>query len=252
MKVKKQQIVFTTSKLESLNEKYRSTTTSYDEHAKIIVQKMIQIVVGYAKYLTQIGELTAFIDAMVGFASAVVSAPEPWIRPEFNETGSIEIAQLRHPLLENSTQFVANDVNLTKEKSLMILTGPNMGGKSTYLRSVAIAALLAQIGSFVPAESASLPIHDAIIARIGATDNLQRGVSTFLHEMSECESIFRSATEKSLVIVDELGRGTSTWDGFGIAWSIAESLGRNFLTDQCYAVLNFWLIMAPIKNRFSF
>lgn len=251
--VKKQQIVFTSSKLESLNEKYRTATSSYDEHAKTIVQKMIQIVVGYAKYLTQIGELTAFIDAMVGFASAVVSAPEPWIRPQFNETGSIEISQLRHPLLENNTQFVANDVNLTKEKRLMILTGPNMGGKSTYLRSVAIAALLAQIGSFVPAESASLPIHDAIIARIGATDNLQRGISTFLHEMSECESIFRSATEKSLVIVDELGRGTSTWDGFGIAWSIAESLASKIRCLSLYATHYHEMatLESKVKNAFN-
>ena len=99
-----------------------------------------------------------------------------------------------------------------------------MGGKTTYLRSAAVAIILAQMGSFVPATAMRLPIFDAIIARIGAGDNIQRGVSTFFHEMLETETIFRTATEKSFVIVDELGRGTSTWDGFGLAYAIANSL----------------------------
>jgi len=210
--------------MQSINCSYNCYREEYDEHAKLLIKKLLAVVVTYGKYLTQLGEITGFLDAMVGLATAAISSSEPWVKPEFSENKKIEILELRHPLLENCVEFVPNDVILNEEQRLMILTGPNMGGKSTYLRSVAVAVIMAQIGSFIPCKSAQIPICDAIIARIGASDNLQRGVSTFFHEMSECESIFRTATEKSFVIVDELGRGTSTWDGFGIAWSIADAI----------------------------
>ena len=195
------------------------------------MKQMVTVVATFGRFLTQLGQLTGIVDALVGLACAAVNSPEPWCRPDFVETGpKLNLIGVRHPLLENGgAEVVANDVELSPEKRLMVLTGPNMGGKSTYLRSCAVAVILAQMGGFVPAESATLSVSDAIITRIGATDNLQRGVSTFLHEMSECETIFRQATEKSFVIVDELGRGTSTWDGFGLAWAIANSLGlHNF------------------------
>jgi len=165
------------------------------------------------------------LDAFVGLATAAVSTSDPWIRPTFNKDRIISIEDLRHPILDfKNVEVVPNNVEMSNDTRFMILTGPNMGGKSTYLRATAVCAILAQIGSFVPAAVANLPIFDAIIARIGAGDNVQRGISTFLHEMIETETIFRIASENSFIVIDELGRGTSTWDGFGLAFAIAEAL----------------------------
>ena len=235
--VKRQCVNFTNDKMRTLNERYITAQEEYNDQAMALVKQMLKVASGYSKYMTQLGELTGRLDALLGLAAAAVNSPEPWVRPQMmdstdgGEAMKISFEGLRHPLLEQgANEVVANDVALSGDKRLMILTGPNMGGKSTYLRSVAVAIILAQIGSFVPAEQASLSVFDSVITRIGAADNLARGVSTFLHEMSECESIFRQASTKSFVAIDELGRGTSTWDGFGLAWSIAEHIGKSHLT----------------------
>ena len=142
------------------------------------------------------------------------------------EDGSLSIAEGRHPVVEQNMkdgEFIPNDTVLDcDENRMMIITGPNMAGKSTYMRQVALICLMAQIGSFVPAKEASLPVCDRIFTRVGASDDLASGQSTFMVEMSETAHILRNATRNSLIILDEIGRGTSTFDGLSIAWAVVE------------------------------
>jgi DNA mismatch repair protein MutS len=194
----------------------------------------------------------AQLDALVNFSR--IAAMRNYTRPEFTEAtvprygvrksagaeaekigkdtsrGILMIAAGRHPVIENLLQergerFVPNDLYLDDQNQfLLVITGPNMGGKSTYLRQAALISILAQMGSFVPAAQAKLPLLDRIFTRIGASDNLARGRSTFLVEMSEVAAILNTATPASLVLLDEVGRGTSTFDGLSIAWAVVEAL----------------------------
>jgi DNA mismatch repair protein MutS len=151
-----------------------------------------------------------------------------YCRPELSDSLRLVIRDGRHPVLDQNLvdeKFVPNDTELDGENIRMaIVTGPNMAGKSTYIRQVALIVLMAQIGSFVPAESAELGLVDRIFTRVGASDDLARGQSTFMVEMNETANIINNATDRSLVILDEIGRGTSTFDGLSIAWSVAEFL----------------------------
>ncbi|MFC1854593.1 DNA mismatch repair protein MutS, partial [Candidatus Dependentiae bacterium] len=178
--------------------------------------------------LRETANALAVFDAVLSLAR--VAYDNGYVRPNFNENRKICIKDGRHPVVEQSCEFgkfIPNDVSLCDQESLWIITGPNMGGKSTFLRQVALIALMAQIGSFVPAKSASLPILDRIFTRIGSGDNLAAGKSTFLVEMEEAAIICRQATEKSLVILDEVGRGTSTFDGMALAQAIIEYIFEN-------------------------
>lgn len=181
---------------------------------------------GYAGRLLRLAQRIAVIDCINSLA--VVARERRYICPEIDGGSKIEIEGGRHPVIEQAlvgTPFVPNDTLLNSgDHQLMLITGPNMAGKSTYIRQVALIVLMAQIGSFVPAGRARIGIVDKIFTRIGASDDLSRGQSTFMVEMTETANILHNATSRSLVVLDEIGRGTSTYDGVSIAWSVAEYL----------------------------
>ena len=162
---------------------------------------------------------------------ALIALENNYIKPTINETGDIHIVEGRHPVVEkviNKGEFVANDTTLNREDNqLLLITGPNMAGKSTYMRQVALITLMAQMGSFVPAKEANISVCDKIFTRIGASDDLAGGKSTFMVEMWEVSNILKNATSKSLVLLDEVGRGTSTYDGLSIAWAVIEHIAKN-------------------------
>ena len=167
----------------------------------------------------------ATIDVLSSFAE--VAEREQYVRPELHDDFDMEIIAGRHPVVERMMareKFIPNDLLLTSDAQLIVLTGPNMAGKSTILRQVGLIQLLAQVGGYVPARRARLPIVDRLFTRVGASDNLVRGQSTFMVEMSETSAILHTATPRSLVLLDEIGRGTSTYDGVSIAWSVSEHL----------------------------
>jgi DNA mismatch repair protein MutS len=176
--------------------------------------------------LTQAARVLAELDVLTSLAE--VAATREFVRPTVDEGATITIRDGRHPVVEHSLpdgeRFVPNATQLGPDERLVILTGPNMSGKSVYIRQVALIALLAQIGSFVPAREARIGVVDRIFVRAGASDDITQGRSTFLVEMSETSYILRHATEHSLVVLDEVGRGTSTYDGMSIAWAVAEEL----------------------------
>ena len=178
----------------------------------------------------------AFLDACLSLAK--VAMQEQYVRPKINEKGNLAIVDGRHPVVEKLLQdqsFVPNDARLGKEEKIAIITGPNMAGKSTYMRQVALIVLMASIGSFVPAKQADIPICDRIFTRVGASDDLASGQSTFMVEMSEVSNILRNATENSLLILDEIGRGTSTFDGLSIAWAVVEYLAKEIKAKTLFA-----------------
>ena len=169
--------------------------------------------------LTATANSLAFVDVSSSFAELAVE--NNYTRPQIDESEAFTITGGRHPVVELTTKFIANDCNLT-DKNLWLLTGPNMAGKSTFLRQNALIAIMAQIGSFVPAKHAHIGCVDKVFSRVGASDNLARGQSTFMVEMTETAAILNLATSRSLVILDEIGRGTATYDGLSIAWAVLE------------------------------
>jgi len=192
-----------------------------------------------AARLRRTAAAVAQLDVLASFAK--LAADRGYSRPQFNSSGELLIVGGRHPVIEEllrqrGERFVPNDLCFEPgRQQLLLITGPNMGGKSTYLRQAALIALMAQMGSFVPARQAKLPITDRIFTRIGASDNLARGRSTFLVEMSEVAAILTHATPASLVLLDEVGRGTATFDGLSIAWAVVEFLQKNIRARTLFA-----------------
>jgi DNA mismatch repair protein MutS len=169
----------------------------------------------------------AAADALCSLATVAVD--RGWVRPQVDDSGTLMISGGRHPVLERPGPFQPNDACLHargEQDQLVLLTGPNMGGKSTWMRQIALIVLLAQVGSWVPATEARIGVVDAIFTRIGAVDDLAGGRSTFMVEMLETATVLRGCTERSLVLLDEIGRGTSTHDGMAIAWAVVEQLAN--------------------------
>jgi DNA mismatch repair protein MutS len=175
-----------------------------------------------AELLQDVGRTLAIVDVVASLA--VHAVEHDWTRPELTTGDAIDVQQGRHPVVETTTEFVPNDAHLDGDRRFLIVTGPNMSGKSTYLRQTALIVLLAQIGSFVPAREATVGVVDGIFTRVGALDELAQGRSTFMVEMQELSNILHTASEDSLVILDEVGRGTATYDGISIAWAATEYL----------------------------
>lgn len=213
---------YTTQQLKDLEHDLMRAQKDIAEIERELFDSVKTQVEQYIPQLKRAAQAIAYLDALQALAE--LSYRHNYVRPTFNDTRTIEIIGGRHPVIEArlTNSFIPNDTCLNDAQSLWIITGPNMGGKSTYLRQVALIAILAQMGSFVPATSASLPLLDRIFTRIGAADNVAAGKSTFLVEMEETALICTQATQNSLVILDEVGRGTSTFDGLAIAQAVVE------------------------------
>ncbi|MBC7485273.1 MAG: DNA mismatch repair protein MutS [Cytophagaceae bacterium] len=237
-----------------------------------IFKKMILFADDYVQCIQQNAQLIARLDCLVSFA--FISVQNNYARPVVNDTLALNIVEGRHPVIERNLPpgeaYIPNDVMLDDQTcQIIVITGPNMAGKSALLRQTALIVLMAQVGCFVPAKSAEIGIIDKIFTRVGASDNLSRGESTFMVEMSETASILNNLSERSIILMDEIGRGTSTYDGISIAWSIVEFLHQhpkykpktlfathyhelNQLSQQFHRIKNFNVSVKEVGNKIVF
>jgi DNA mismatch repair protein MutS len=234
-------------RIKSLKNSERYTIPELDEREREILrleerrhemererfESLRERVAGHADLLQSVGRVLAETDVLAALAAHAVR--NDWTRPELLEGRELDVRAGRHPVVETTTDFVPNDLRMDEDRRFLIVTGPNMSGKSTYMRQAALITLLAQIGSFVPARSARVGLVDGIYTRVGALDELAQGRSTFMVEMQELSNILHSATEESLVILDEVGRGTATYDGISIAWAASEYIVNEIRANTLFA-----------------
>lgn len=227
---------FLTVELEELDQLLGSASENAQARERLLFQDLLLKVMPHQEILRRVAAELAMLDLMQSFASK--AAHDNYVRPRVAADGQLQLLACRHPVVERwvgKHAFMPNDLELDRGASQMLITGPNMAGKSTVMRQTAIAAIMHQIGSYVPAREALMPIFDRIFTRVGAADDLSRGQSTFMVEMSEAATILRQATAKSLVILDEVGRGTSTEDGLAIASAILEYIALQLKSYTLFA-----------------
>ncbi len=229
---------FTTPELKELEAKILEAEERILAIEREVFNELRAFTASQAALIRAAAAAVAEIDVDAALAETAVA--NRYTRPRFSETGEMRLAAARHPVVEKlaereSQRFIPNDLYLDDKEFIAVITGPNMGGKSTYLRQAALISILAQMGSFVPAESAVLPLVDRVYTRIGAADNLARGRSTFMVEMTETAVILNTATPRSLIILDEIGRGTSTYDGLALAWAVVEHIHSRIRAKTLFA-----------------
>jgi DNA mismatch repair protein MutS len=249
---------FTTPELKEYEAKILDAQEKIVEIERRLFAELRTAIAGEAKRIRQTALALAEVDVLAGLAH--LAALRNYCRPRLDDAGDLEIVEGRHPVIEQQDlagggdRFVPNDLYLNSSThTILVLTGPNMGGKSTYLRQAALIVLLAQMGSFVPARSLRLGLVDRVFTRIGASDNLARGRSTFMVEMTETAAILHTATARSLILLDEVGRGTATYDGLAIAWAAVEYLHARTRAKTLFATHYFELteladLLSGVKN----
>ena len=256
--IRKQTLVnaerFITPQLKEMEEKVLKAEEMRIELEQKLFQEIIERITEQATRIKKAAEIVGIIDTLCALAQ--VAEENNYVLPEVTEEDEIDIREGRHPVVEKTIkdeEFVPNDIRVNlKDQQVLIITGPNMAGKSTILRQTALIVLMAQIGSFVPASKAKIGLVDRIFTRIGASDDISKGQSTFMVEMNETANILRNATHKSLAILDEIGRGTSTYDGMSIAWAVAEYLHdkkvRTLFATHYHELTELALIKPRIRN----
>lgn len=236
---------YITPALKEFEDKILSSRERALAREKLLYEEILLKIQSSITGLQETAEKIAFLDVLAGLSECADTFH--WQKPTLLESDVLSIKQGRHPVVEKnlSTPFVPNDLSLNRNRQMLIITGPNMGGKSTYMRQTALIIILAHIGSFVPAKAAEIGIFDRIFTRIGAEDDLSSGRSTFMVEMTETAQILQEATENSLILMDEVGRGTSTFDGLSLAWAIASHLATVVKAYTLFATHYFEMTQLP-------
>lgn len=240
---------YITSELKDMEQKILTADEKLIGLEKELFLKFREEFIQHIQTLQKVSQIIAEVDTLFSFSE--VAKENNYTRPIFTEKSQVlAITSNRHPVVEKLVEnFTSNDLNLNSQNSMMILTGPNMSGKSTYIRQVALLAIMAQIGSLVPAESCELSLVDRVFTRVGASDNLSKGESTFMVEMNETANILNNATSNSLLILDEIGRGTSTFDGVAIAWSVMKYIYENLKCRTLFAT--HYLELTELEKKYD-
>lgn len=258
LETRKDGVRFQTRGLKRLSSAYQEIAEQYREKEGEMRIKTLEVAATYIEVFLDVSSIISQLDVLCAFATVAAEGRGGYCRPEIKPAGnSLVLKQARHPIVEenmiDASVFVANDLDLSHQtgsdgkddgvSSLLLVTGPNMGGKSTFIRCAGVLTLMAHVGCYVPASSACVPITDRIFARVGAGDNQHRAISTFMSEMLETAAILKSATCRSLVIIDELGRGTGTTDGYGLAYAISKHIATN-IKCACLFATHFYELTA--------